>query len=103
MFNFVVFVPTSHLEVVKAAMFDEGAGKLGNYDSCCFEVHGKGQFRPLLGSHAFLGNMGELEVVDEVRVELICPKSIIQNVVEAMKKAHPYETPAYYVTELLSY
>lgn len=96
MIQFVVFVPSEHKEKVKAAMFAAGGGKIGNYDQCCFEYHGIGQFRPLDGSDPFLGETGIVEHVTEVKLELACEDSVFEAVVKAMKSAHPYETPAYY-------
>ncbi len=76
-------------------MFDSGAGKIGNYDSCSFELLGKGQFRPLEGSDAFIGSVGEVELVDEYRVEMVCEDRYLRDVILALKSAHPYEEPAY--------
>ena len=97
MYCLVCFIPRSHLEEVKEAMFKAGAGKLGNYDRCCFEVYGSGQFRPLKGSQAFLGSVDQLERVEEARIELMCEDGLVESVLEAMKKSHPYEEPAFYV------
>ena len=96
MIQLVVFVPMSHIEKVKAAMFAAGGGKIGNYDSCCFEHPGTGQFRPLAGSKPFIGSAGAIERVEEMRLELTCEDHLFAAVVKAMKGAHPYETPAYY-------
>lgn len=97
MFQIVVFIPETHKEAVKQAMFQAGAGMLGNYDSCCFEHPGTGQFRPLKNSHAFIGEVGKLELVNEVRVEMMCEEPSLKAAITAMKTSHPYETPAYYV------
>jgi hypothetical protein len=91
----IFYVPASHLEAVKDAVFTAGAGKLGNYDQCCWQVLGTGQFRPLPGSDPFLGETGQIEDVDEYRVELICADECVDKVLAALKHAHPYETPAY--------
>jgi hypothetical protein len=96
MFQVIVFVPETHKEKVKAAMFSAGAGKWGNYDSCCFEHQGVGQFRPLKESRPFIGTHGEIEFVQEVRIEMICEEVLFPKVEEAIKSSHPYETPAYY-------
>ena len=95
MYKLCVYVPVSHLEPVKAAMFSAGAGKIGNYDSCCWQVLGEGQFRPLAGSEPWLGQQNVLERVAEYRVELVCADGIIESVLAAMRRAHPYEEPAY--------
>lgn len=103
MIQIIVFVPEDHKEAVKQAMFKAGGGKIGNYDSCCFEIKGVGQFRPLKGSNAFIGEVGVLEQVAEVKVEMACEDSVFENVVRAMKAAHPYETPAYYGIKTVSH
>lgn len=100
MFKIVVFVPGSHLEAVKEALFAAGAGRIGNYDRCAWQVQGQGQFRPLPGSAPHLGEQGRLEVVDEYRVELVCPAAQLAAAVAALKASHPYETPAYDVLRL---
>lgn len=91
------FVPLEQCEDVKNAMFKAGAGKIGSYDSCSFQIIGKGQFRPLEGSNAFLGKVGEVEIVDEARVEIVCENNLLQGAICALKDSHPYETPAYEV------
>lgn len=82
-------------------MFGAGAGRLGNYDSCCWQTKGQGQFRPLENSNPYLGEKGEVEIVDEWKVEMVCEREKIRDVVAAMCKAHPYETPAYVVIDTL--
>jgi hypothetical protein len=101
MVSLVVYVPESHLEDVKQAMFKAGAGRIGNYDSCCWQTKGFGQYRPLPGSDPYQGKEGEIEKVDEWKIELVCEPHLVPEVVNAMKAAHPYETPAYHVTSTL--
>jgi len=76
-------------------MFEAGAGQIGNYDNCCWQTLGQGQFRPLKGSRAFIGQIGEIEMVDEYKVELVVKDDLIEKVLSSMKQAHPYEEPAY--------
>lgn len=95
MYKFVFFVPVSHVEVVKAAVFAAGGGKIGNYQECCWQVAGSGQFRPSEAANPFIGRAGELEQVDEYRVEMVCSDEHIRAAVAALKCAHPYEEPAY--------
>ena len=95
MYKLCVYVPESHLETVKQALFDAGAGRIGNYDSCCWQVLGQGQFRPLEGSDPFLGRHGGIEQVAEYRVELVCADLLVTAVVAALRAAHPYEEPAF--------
>ena len=100
MYKLVFFVPEQHKEAVKQAVFAAGAGKIGNYEHCCWEVKGDGQFRPLAGSNPSIGQQDQLESVPEYRVELVCEGQLIKDVVLAMKAAHPYEEPAYDVWAL---
>jgi hypothetical protein len=95
------YVPETHLEQTKAAVFAAGAGRVGDYDSCCWQVRGEGQFRPLAGSRPHLGQQGELERVAEYRVELVCPDERAAEVIAALKHAHPYEEPAYDLVRLV--
>jgi hypothetical protein len=81
-------------------MFKTGAGKFKNYDQCSFEVEGVGQFRPLKNSNPTLGKINNLEKVAEMRVEMICPKDRLKDVLSAMKSAHPYEEVAFDVISL---
>jgi len=94
------FVPDDNLEQVKAAVFATGAGRIGNYDCCCWQVLGQGQFRPLDGSDPHIGQLGSVETVEEWKVELVCSDELIRQTVDAMKSAHPYEEPAYDVWRL---
>ena len=94
-YKLVIFVPIDHKERVKDACFNAGAGKLGQYDRCSFEVQGFGQFRAKTGANPFIGEIGEVTVVGEARVEMVCEKKYLKATLEAMKKAHPYEEPAY--------
>jgi len=94
------YVPEGHLEVVKTAVFAAGAGRIGDYDQCCWQVLGTGQFRPLAGSNPFLGQQGSVEQVPEYRVELVCEDHLVRAAVLALVAAHPYEEPAYDVIRL---
>lgn len=95
-FKLEVYVPASHAEALKAALFAAGAGRLGNYDCCCWQTVGRGQFRPLDGSNPFLGRPGVAESVEEVKLELLMTAGVRVAVLEALRRAHPYETPAFY-------
>lgn len=100
MYKLGFFVPASHLDVVKNAVFAAGGGRIGNYDHCAWQAQGLGQFRPLDGSQPFLGEVGQVEQVEEWKVELVVADELIRLVVEALKQSHPYETPAYEVWRL---
>lgn len=97
-----VFVPKNDKEKVLAALFDSGAGNIGNYDHCSFQVNGEGTFRGNEASTPAIGQKGEVEKVEEVRIEVIVRKHDLQMVVQQMKAAHPYEEVAFYVSELLN-
>jgi structural hemagglutinin/hemolysin toxin protein RtxA len=100
MYKICFYVPESHLEQVKNAMFSAGAGKIGNYSCCAWQVAGEGQFMPLTGSHAFIGEQDQREKVAEYKVEMVCAKAHIHAVIAALKTAHPYEEPAYQVWQV---
>ncbi|MCW8884288.1 MAG: YqfO family protein [Motiliproteus sp.] len=101
MYKLCFYVPESHLEVVKTTLFSIGVGKIGNYDSCCWQVLGRGQFRPLEGSSPYLGQSGEVEAVAEYKVEMVCEDGLIKQAVEAMKQSHPYEEVAFDVFQMV--
>lgn len=100
MYKIGFYVPESHLESVKTAMFIHGGGAYADYDMCSWQVLGEGQFRPAKTSHPFHGTPGSLEKVAEYRVEMICSERCIHEVIQALRAAHPYEEPAYHVIEM---
>lgn len=100
MYKLTVFIPETALEVVKSALFDAGAGSIGNYQQCCWQVKGMGQFMPLSGSDPHIGTQDKLETVEEWRVEMVVDKDRITEVLAVLKQVHPYETPAYDVIEV---
>lgn len=87
----VTFVPESYADAIRKAMGEAGGGILGNYDNCTFSVKGVGRFRGLEGSNPTIGKIGVLESVNEERIEITVEKSKIDDVVKAIKSAHPYE------------
>ncbi|WP_110655470.1 NGG1p interacting factor NIF3 [Salinicola halimionae] len=95
MYKLAFFIPQSHLESVKAAVFASGAGRLGDYEACCFQTLGQGQYRALPGAQPHIGAIGTLEYVEEYRVELVCEDHTIRAAIAALVDAHPYEEPAY--------
>jgi len=102
MYRINFYVPLEQAETVKQAMFEAGAGRIGLYEHCCWQTMGQGQFKPMQGSNAFIGEVGQLEQVDELKVEMVCEARYIRNVLKAMIEAHPYEEPAYDVYEGLT-
>ena len=95
-----VYVPAADAERLRASLAAAGAGAIGDYDSASFTSPGEGRFRPLPGADPTIGEVGRLEVVDEVRVEVVLARSLRSAVVSALLAAHPYEEPAYDVVEL---
>ena len=100
MYKFSFYVPVEYADKVKKSLFDLGVGKIGNYDCCSFETLGTGQFRPLKGSQAFVGNVGQIEKIQELKVEMVCSDDLVKKAVALLKEVHPYETPAYDVWKL---
>ncbi|MCH3917673.1 MAG: divalent cation tolerance protein CutA [Spirochaetia bacterium] len=100
MYMLGVYVPKEYLEKVKQALFFAGGGKFGNYDCCCWQTRGEGQFRPLVGSDPFLGTVGKMEKVEEWKLEMIVPEETAEAVIKALKKSHPYEVPAYHLLKM---
>ena len=96
----VVYVPETHAELVRTAMGDAGAGKIGNYSHCTFSMKGLGRYRPQPGATPFIGEVGKFEVVAEERIESVCARERLDEVLRAMKKVHPYEEVAYDVCAL---
>ena len=100
MFKLCFFVPEENLDDVKSAVFAAGAGRIGDYDNCCWQVLGTGQFRPLAGSNPHIGQQDRVEYVREYKVEMVCADDVVDAAVIALLKSHPYETPAFEVWKL---
>ena len=96
----VTFVPESHVDAVIDALADAGAGRIGTYERCAFGAAGTGTFRPAPGSDPYLGTVGRVEQVAEVRVELVLPRDRRPAAIAALLGAHPYEVPAWDLYEL---
>ncbi|WP_082233812.1 Nif3-like dinuclear metal center hexameric protein [Halobacillus massiliensis] len=97
-----VYVPVSHADKVRDAMSEAGAGYIGDYSHCTYQVNGEGTFKPLEGSDPYIGSTGELERVEEKRIETIVPSFLTQKVLKAMNESHPYEEAAYDLIQLLN-
>ncbi|MDN4069810.1 Nif3-like dinuclear metal center hexameric protein [Paenibacillus sp. FSL R5-0407] len=95
MYKLVVFVPKDHHQRVLDAVLNAGAGAIGNYSHCSFNIEGYGTFVPGEGTDPFIGKQGQLEKAEEIRIETIVPQSIRSKVIQAMLKSHPYEEVAY--------
>ena len=96
----VTFAPVKNAEEVRTALFNAGAGSIGNYDQCSFNVDGSGTFRALEGSDPYVGEIGKQHTENETRIEVIFPSFLEQKIVSALKSAHPYEEVAYYLQAL---
>ena len=103
MYKLTFFVPSDSSENVKKAVFKAGAGSIGNYQQCCFETKGIGQFKPIENANPVLGKIGELTIVEELRIEMVCSDDNIKNAVRALISSHPYEAPAYEVFKLIEF
>jgi dinuclear metal center YbgI/SA1388 family protein len=91
----VFFVPTNHADETRKAVFEAGAGQIGNYDLCSYNVEGEGSFRAGEEANPFVGNKGEIHFERETRVETIFPKHLKNKIISALIKSHPYEEVAY--------
>ncbi len=91
----VVFVPLSHADVVRQALGEAGAGKIGNYDFCSFSSRGIGRFRGNEKSNPSVGEANRYESVEEDRIEAIVSREILKEVIEKVKAVHPYEEVAF--------
>ncbi|MBP0048234.1 NGG1p interacting factor NIF3 [Marinobacterium sp. AK62] len=103
MYKLCFFVPETDAEPVKTALFEAGVGRIGDYDQCCWQTLGTGQFRPLDGANPHLGQQGQLETVPELKVEMVCTDELIKTAVATLKEAHPYEEVAYEVYKLAEF
>ena len=100
MYKLIYFVPTEYKELTKESLFQIGVGKYENYECCCFETLGVGQFKPISSANPFIGNLNSIEKVEEYRIEMICTNELIKLAIATLKKNHPYEEVAYDVIKL---
>ncbi len=98
----VTFVPINDAEKVRRSMLDAGAGCVGNYDYCSYNVEGKGTFRAGSGTNPYVGKQGELHVEPETRIEVVVPKAKLSRVIREMILLHPYEEVAYDIYPMLN-
>jgi hypothetical protein len=94
-YKLVWFVPASHLEATREAVFVAGAGWIGDYSRCSWATLGEGTFRGGKTTTPTVGEAGRDETVAEYRVETVVPESRLESVVAALRRAHPYEEPAF--------
>lgn len=91
----VTYVPSTHVESVRSALFEAGAGHIGNYDKCSFGQEGTGTFRAGTYANPYCGAIGEFHREQETRLEVIVPIHVQEAVIDALKRSHPYEEPAF--------
>lgn len=96
----IIYVPTTHLEIVREVMASSGVGQIGNYSHCTFTTTGMGSFKPLEGSQPFIGTQNEIEIVEEVKIEGVIATQAVSQAIKAIKAVHPYEEMAYDVYAL---
>lgn len=95
--NLVFFVPQSHAEKVREALIEVGAGKMGNYASCSFSMQGVARFRPLDAAQPAAGMLGQIEEMDEIRIEMVCARDLLSQAIAAVKQVHPYEKVGFHI------
>jgi len=95
MFFLIVYVPRSDLEGLKQALFQAGAGQIGNYTECCWQTSGTGQFTSSKGARPSIGQAGESTELNEIKIEIMCAAEKIDSIIAALLQAHPYETPSF--------
>lgn len=100
LYKIIVYVPEDHLENVKNALNNAGAGHIGNYSNCSFQTRGKGQFKPLEDSNPYSGEKNKLSVFEEIKLEVIVNEANLNSSIDQMIKAHPYEEVAYDILKL---
>lgn len=88
-----IFIPETHFEILQETLTKCDAGHIGKYDSCISYYRVKGTWRPLEGSKPYQGTEGLLSVEDELKVEITCRIESLDDIIEAVKKIHPYEEP----------
>lgn len=102
MYLLYFYAPESHVEQIKLALFRAGAGNIGHYECCCWQTKGLGQFKGKEPSRPFIGKKGLIEQCEEYRVEMVFRDELKTTVISALKKTHPYETPAFGIIKLES-
>ncbi len=98
----VAFVPKDHVENILNGLYKAGAGKIGNYSNCSFQIDGTGTFLPTDGANPNIGAVGKLETVEETRIEVLLSAALENTIISELKRLHPYEEVAYYIQPLLN-
>lgn len=101
MYKIVVYAPVTHANLIRKVLAENGAGKMGEYEECSFSCKGIGRFKPSKNAKPFVGEAGIIEEVEEERIETICDKAKIKEVIAAVRFAHPYEETAIDIFEMV--
>ncbi|HVZ94433.1 MAG TPA: Nif3-like dinuclear metal center hexameric protein [Phycisphaerales bacterium] len=96
----VTFVPAKNVDALREALASAGAGRIGEYELCAFATEGTGSFRGSTSSNPTIGKPNQLEFVSEIRLEMVCPARNLPRIIDALKRTHPYEEPAFDVYPL---
>lgn len=99
-YKLIIHSPLTHSDIIRHALGEVGAGKIGNYDFCSFSYRGTGRFRGNENSNPTIGSKGMLEQVEEEVIEVVMEEDILRKAIEKLKEVHPYEEPAYEVIKL---
>lgn len=99
-YQIFVYVDHEHAEILKEAMFEAGAGRIGAYSGCAWECEGVGQFRSGADTTPFIGSPGGDERVEELRIEMMCAAECLDAAIAALRAVHPYEEPVFGVLRL---
>ena len=102
MYQINFYVPETHLEQVKNALFEQGAGRIGNYSHCAWQTKGQGQYCPLAGSKPFSGEQDKIMHETEYKVEMVCSDDLLPKLLNTLVDVHPYEEPAYQVYKIIT-
>jgi len=103
LYHIIIYSPSSNADDVRKAIAEAGAGSIGNYESCSFSIKGIGRFKPTKEATPAIGSKGNLEEVEEERIEVVVPSERLKEVLKAVKGVHPYEEPAIHVLPMVDY
>jgi len=102
MYKLYFYVPKENLEQVKGALFNAGAGQIGDYKKCAWQTKGVGQFQPSKNSNPHVGEQGQVEKLTEYKVEMVLEESLKDKIIETLLDVHPYEEPAYGLIKIVT-
>lgn len=102
-FKLEIFIPAEHVDALRAALAQVGAGRVGNYDQCCSVMEVRGYWRPLEGARPFQGQIGTIETGTECKVEVNCRRELVKEAIKAVRAVHPYEEPVINIVPLANH